>query len=368
MPLPSRRDREQVRTRLLEWLARQLPPEAKPTLSKLEVPEGTGMSSETFLFDAQWQEDGNPRSGCYVVRMSPNMDDYPTFPEYDLSLQVECLRLVARRSTVPVPKVAWYEPDARVLDYPFYVMEKIEGSVPTDIPPYPFAGWLVEATPEQRTQLQRATIETLARLHAIDVTGDDATFLDRPQYGATALEQHLQYQRAYYDWAREGTAYPILEKTFDWLEARRPDDTRPPGLNWGDSRIGNVMYRDFEPVAVFDWEMAALGAPEVDLAWMVEMHDFFQKMGEANGLPGLPGFLEPADVITTYEQASGRTVEHFEWYYVFAALRFGIVTIRTSMGAGGGGEGAGAGEGGQEARGGGRSGSTLGRRAGPWRR
>ena len=88
MPLPSRRDREWVRTRLHDWLAERLPPDAKPSISALEVPEGTGMSSETFLFDLAWTEDGDARNASYVVRMSPNMDDYPTFPEYDLSLQV----------------------------------------------------------------------------------------------------------------------------------------------------------------------------------------------------------------------------------------------------------------------------------------
>lgn len=331
MPLPSKRDREWVRTRLLDWLAGRLPAGSRPTISQLDVPEGTGMSSETFLFDAEWHEDGGERTGRYVVRLSPNMDDHPVFPEYDLSLQVDCLNLVGSKSDVPVPRVAWYEPDASVLEYPFYVMERIDGVVPPDLPPYPFAGWLFEATPEQRAKLQRASLATLAKLHAIDVTGPDAAFLDRPRYGATALEQHLAYQREYYDWAREGVRYPILDAAFDWLEARRPEDARPPVLNWGDSRIGNIMYRDFEPVAVFDWEMACLGAPEADLAWMCEMHDFFQRMAGAVGMPGLPGFLEHDEVIATYEELSGRKVEHFEWYYVFAALRFGIVTIRTSL-------------------------------------
>ena len=331
MPLPSKRDREWVRTRLKDWLGRQLPADASPAISQLDVPEGTGMSSETFLFDADWSEGGEPRTGHYVVRMSPDMDDYPAFPEYDLSLQVDCLRLVRENSDVPVPEVAWYEPDASVLEYPFYVMHRVDGLVPSDLPPYPIAGWLVDASAGQRAQLQRKTIELLANLHRVDVSGDKAAFLDRPRYGKTSLEQHLTYQREYYEWAREGTVYPVIEKTFDWLEANRPDDVRPPVLNWGDSRIGNVMYRDFEPVAVFDWEMAALGAPEVDLAWMVEMHDFFQRIAEAAGLPGLPGFLERDEVIASYEELSGRKVEHFEWYYAFAALRFGIVMIRTSM-------------------------------------
>ena len=32
------------------------------------------------------------------------------------------------------------------------------------------------------------------------------------------------------------------------------------------ARIGNVMYKDFEPVGVLDWEMAALGPREMDIA------------------------------------------------------------------------------------------------------
>ena len=331
MPLPSKRDHEWVRSRLQDWLASQLAPDAKPSISKLDVPSGTGMSSETFLFDAHWNEDGEERGGSYVARMSPDMDDCPVFPEYDLSLQVNCLRLVAARSDVPVPAVAWYEPDASVLESPFYVMERVDGEVPPDLPPYPFAGWLFDATPEDRARFQRASLSVLARLHAIDVSDEAAAFLDRPQYGADALEQHLRYQREFYDWAREGASYPVLDKTFAWLDAHRPADDRPAVLNWGDARIGNMLYRDFEPVAVLDWEMAALGAREVDLAWMCEMNDFFQRMAQGAGQPGIPDLLRHDEVIATYESLTGHTVEHFEWYYAFAALRFGIVSIRTSM-------------------------------------
>ena len=243
---------------------------------------------------------------------------------------MNCLRFVRENSDVPVPNVVWYEPDPSVLEYPFYVMDRVEGEVPADMPPYLFAGFVAEATPEQRATLRRNALDVLARLHAIDVSGENAAFLDRPRYGATALDQHVNYQREYYDWAREGVRYPIIEELFDWLEARRPDDERRV-LNWGDSRVGNLMFRNWEPVAVFDWEMAALGAPEVDLAWMVEMHDFFQIVGEDMGLAGLPDFMDREAVVATYEDLSGKPVQHFDWYYAFAALRFGIVTIRTTM-------------------------------------
>ena len=65
-------------------------------------------------------------------------------------------------------------------------------------------------------------------------------------------------------------------------------------LSWGDSRIGNMMYRDFAPVAVLDWEMAAVAPPEVDLAWMAFMHFFFESMLGKHGMSGLPDLLRPA--------------------------------------------------------------------------
>ncbi len=288
------------------------------------------MSSETLLFDASWTEQGERRQGAYVARLSPDMSNYPAFPSYDLELQYRCLNLVRDHSAVPVPETPWLELDESKLGSPFFVMEKIEGLVPPDMPPYVFAGWVLEATPEQRAKLQRESIAILAGLHGIDLAGVDVSFLERPDEGKTALDQHLGHERTYYEWAREGVDYPIIERTFEWLHANRPAQEDPPVLNWGDARIGNLMYRDFRPVAAFDWEMAALGAPEADLAWMQFMHAFFQEMAEAAGQAGIPGFMERTEVATTYEELSGRTVKNLDYYEVFAALRWGSISIRTS--------------------------------------
>ena len=52
-------------------------------------------------------------------------------------------------------------------------------------------------------------------------------------------------------------------------------------LNWGDARVGNILYRDFAPIAVLDWEMATVGPREVDLAWMIFLHDVLPRHGRA---------------------------------------------------------------------------------------
>ena len=47
-------------------------------------------------------------------------------------------------------------------------------------------------------------------------------------------------------------------------------------------------------------------------------------------MPGLPDFLRLDDVAAEYERLSGREPRHLHWYTVYAALRYAIVSIRTT--------------------------------------
>jgi aminoglycoside phosphotransferase (APT) family kinase protein len=192
------------------------------------------------------------------------------------------------------------------------------------------AGWLFEASGAQQRTLERESVRVLARLHARTPETHDRAFHDRPKFGAGALEQHLEYQRWYYDWARDGETVPLIERTFAALDKTRPDEG-PTVLNWGDSRIGNMMFRDFAPAAVLDWEMAALGPAEVDVAWMIFMHRFFEDLTRRYEMPCLENFFQRDRVAEIYFEESGREVHDLEWYEMFAAQRFAIVSIRTTL-------------------------------------
>ncbi len=327
MPVPSSRDREDLRARFQAWLAAKPETGGDVSVAELAVPEGTGMSSETLLVDARV----GGRAERFVVRMEPERTDTPVFPTYDLHLQAAAMRLVSGHSDVPVPTVRWFEEDAALMGAPFFVMDRVDGAAPPDMPPYVFGSWLTEASPEDRARLQDQMVRVLAGVHTVDVSGPDAAFLDRPEHGDSPTAQHLGYQRWYYEWAREGVTYPIIETALDWLEANRPAE-RPAVLNWGDSRIGNVLWSDFTPAAVVDWEMAALGVPEVDVTWALHLHDFFHGLTVTYGMPDLlPGFLLWDDVVGRYEEVSGRTLQDLQYWLVFAALRYAIISIRTTM-------------------------------------
>lgn len=326
-PKTSTRDREHLEQRLNTWIRGKLGPDAR--LSGFSSPQGTGMSSETLLFDVAWRESGAERTLACVARLPPDAGSVPVFPEYDLAKQFQVMQLARERCDAPVPRVLWYEGDESHLGAPFFVMERAFGEAPPDIPPYVFDSWLLRADATDRDRLQHNAIEVLAKLHAIGLSESDRQWL-RPRHdGATALRRHVASQRAYYEWVTaDGIRSPLIERAFDWMEHNWPRDEGAEVLSWGDARIGNMLFADFAPTAVLDWEMVATGPRELDLAWMIFIHHFFQDFTPLVGVPGLPDMMRLDAVADTYEKLSGHRPRDMEFYTLYAALRHGIVMFR----------------------------------------
>ena len=154
------------------------------------APEGSGMSSETLLFTVEPADGPAER---YVARLAPlASQQFPVFPEYDLELQRKVMQTVAVHTDVPVPEVLTHETDPEWLGSPFLLMRRVDGIVPSDIPPYTMAGWLFDAAPDDQRKLEREAVRVLARLHALTPERHDLAFLDRPQFAGGALDQHLE--------------------------------------------------------------------------------------------------------------------------------------------------------------------------------
>jgi aminoglycoside phosphotransferase (APT) family kinase protein len=299
------------------------------TVSRPRLSGSGGLSSTSVLFEATWLSGGDERHGGYVARMAPEASAVPVFPRYDLAAQFEVISQVAARSDVPVPAVRWYEPDERVLGTPFFVMDQVDGQIPLDNPPYVFTGWLLDSAAGELARLQRASVRVLAGLHAIAQPAAAFPAL-RPPGHADTLRWHAGQQREYYRWALsgDGIRVPIIERSLDWLAEHWPHDRGPDVLSWGDARIGNIIYQGFEPAAVLDWEMAALGPRELDVGWFIFLHRFFQDIAEFFGQPGLPGFLRRSDVERCYQELTGYQLRDMDFYLTYAALRHAIIMAR----------------------------------------
>ncbi|MCW2767824.1 MAG: aminoglycoside phosphotransferase [Nocardioides sp.] len=330
----SSRDATTLPTRLADWLATLLPAGADPTVVMHAGIDANGMSSETLILDATWRENGAEQVGRYVARVAPAAEDVPVFPEYALQEQFDAIRLVGELTDVPVPQVRWMEPTGDVLGTPFFLMDRVEGVVPRDVLPYNFGdNWLHDASPEDQHRLQDNTVEAIAKLHAIPDAESTFAFLDPHQPGDTPLARNLARTRAWYDFAVADIGRsPMVERALAWLETSLPDTGSNPGetvLCWGDSRIGNVLYQDFEPVAVLDWEMAAIGPRELDVSWIVFAHQVFESITGMLEMPGMPHFLREEDVKASYERLSGVPLGDLHWFHVYNAVQWSIVFMRT---------------------------------------
>jgi aminoglycoside phosphotransferase (APT) family kinase protein len=322
--VPAQRDLTETRAILAPWLSARL---GVPSVEVGEIttPSLTGFSSETLLFDATWRARGGVRTEGFVVRVAPT--GYQIFFEPEFETQFHVMRALAA-TDVPVPPTHWYEADETLLGAPFFAMSKIEGRVPSDNPPYTMEGWLLETTPEEQAAVWWAGVDAMAAIHRQDWRALGLDMLDKPDRGKAGIGQQLAYYREYLTWAAQGRPQPTAEAGLAWLEANRPDDEDRVGLCWGDARIGNIMFAEGTCAAVLDWEMVTLGNPVQDLSWYLFLD---RHHSEGLDVPRLPGFASREETVARYEQLSGRSAEHLDYYEVFAAFRFSVIMIRVAQ-------------------------------------
>ncbi|MDA8046063.1 MAG: phosphotransferase family protein [Actinomycetota bacterium] len=321
------KDRSGYGPALQKWFEGCHPQAGDVRVGGVDIPLATGFSNETVFFNVDWTEDGRTHSERFVARVEP-----PTgalFPmqtracSVSVEVQFRAMELVARHG-VPMCSLVGFEPDPAILGQPFFVMGFVEGVVPADVPRYSEAGFLVtEATPEQRGRLVRSGLQALARVHAIDWRTAGLEWLDGSASTTPTQAVQLQIYRRFITEQLHGRPHPVLGAALDWLEANDPCDERI-GLTWGDSRLGNIIWRDYDAVVVCDWEACALGPTEADVGWWL----MFDRMSfDDLGAPRMEGFPTRDQMIAIYEEVSGREVRDPHYWEVFGAMRFDAIMI-----------------------------------------
>jgi len=280
-----------------------------------------GFSSETLMFDLITEAADGESSEPMVIRLKPQGE--PLFKTYDLSKQYRIMDTLAS-SDVPVPKMIGYEEDDSMFGSPFYVMEKIEGNIPTDSPPYHMMGWFAEQSPEDVRASWFSGVDKLARIGRLDYKAYDLEFLDEPELGATPALQHIQVYDDLLDWGLNRDRQPTLEKVLAWLRSNCPKD-EPVALAWGDSRFSNQIFQGTECVACIDWEMARLGNPVQDIAWWLILD---QCLSTYIGVPRNKYVPSEEETLAYWEQSAGRKVEHLMYYKMFASFFFSVIMAR----------------------------------------
>lgn len=316
-------DDERVRSRLEDWLGDHLDGQGRVAITDVGRPS-SGFSAETLVLTVS----RNGRDEKLVLRKeTPDPPVYPVQaqePDAEIDIQYRAMEAVARSSSdVPLAPLVGYEADAGVVGAPFFVMGYVEGQVPIESPIYTKEGFFVDAGPEQRRALVEHGLRVLAAIHAIDWRAAGLDWLV-PAGTSPTLERQLDVWESYARRELDGREHPAFERAVAWLRDNLPPE-RPPALCWGDPRPGNIIWRDFRPAAVTDWEAAAIAPAEVDLGWWLMFDRWSHETQGAPRLPGEPTREEQRDL---YASFAGRDVGDTYFHEVFAATRYTAIVVR----------------------------------------
>lgn len=308
MTVPRQREPETVRAGLEAWLREPVEALTRPTTG--------GLSSETYLFDTE--------AGPLVARLAPDGDGL--FPVYDLAMQAQIMQALRAHDIVPVPRIIAHVEDTQWLGAPFLVMERVEGRIPSDNPPFTLLGWLHDASPERQRALQDEFIAACAQIHRADWRAlGVGEVVGRP--GGTGLDAEVAWWSNYLDFAADGSPSGLLSEARTWCIEHLPADEPEPSLCWGDVRIPNVVFdMDDRPSAVLDWEMASIGPAELDIGWYLVIHNM-----TAATTGDLPGFRPRAELLRAYEARLGRPLHDLAWYEAWAAFRSAAIMVRLTV-------------------------------------
>ena len=311
-----------VQTRLRDWLAAHVEGWCNVRLRPLVVALGSGFSADIFFVDVEYDDADGAHSRTLVVRRQPT-DNEVVFGS-SLELQGRMMAALDVLGSVKVPEWIGMELDPAVLGLPFLVMGRVEGQSATQNPNYNTVGWLADMTPRLRGQSWDNAIRAWAAMSAIDWQRDGFGFMARPEWGEPGLDQYLGYIEAWDASCHKGRKMPYIDAALRHIRERQPQNT-PVNVLWGDATPSNVMFAaDGAVNALIDWELAAIGPAELDLAWWLYFDDLFSRRFGVARLAGLPTRDES---IAIWESAVGRPAQHLDYYDIVVALRMALVAV-----------------------------------------
>jgi aminoglycoside phosphotransferase (APT) family kinase protein len=220
------------------------------------------------------------------------------------------------------PRVYVLCEDASIVGSVFYVMERRHGIVVRhEEPPQ------IKGRPAVRRRVGLALVDALVDLHAVDIERAGLGHLGKP---IGFVERQV---RGWTDrWHRSKTSdVPAMEAVAEWLVAHLPPNPARATIVHGDFKLDTLMLDANDParvVGVFDWEMAALGDPLVDvgilLAYWVPNAPPEQR-DALTTVTTLPGWITPGELVARYAERSARDLSTLRFFEVFALFKIAVV-------------------------------------------
>jgi aminoglycoside phosphotransferase (APT) family kinase protein len=221
---------------------------------------------------------------------------------------------------VPVPRVYAACDEPTVIGAPFYVMERVEGRVLRELEE------IAALDADEARRCSHALVDVLADLHAVDFGSVGLSNFGKPDgfLARNVARWGKQWQ------ANKTRDVPQIDELARRLDAALPE-SGPATIVHGDYRLDNTMLAPDDAgtiVAVLDWEMSTLGDPLTDLAlllvyWGAGGSEI--SLSSTRGVAQVPGFIGIDEVVERYAARSGRSIDHLDFYVVFALYKLAVI-------------------------------------------
>ncbi|KAL6462597.1 hypothetical protein MHYP_G00290190 [Metynnis hypsauchen] len=282
-----------------------------PESSAISVRQySSGQSNPTFFIQTPERS--------YVLRKKPPGPLLPGAHKVDREYAVQ---KALHSAGFPVPQPVLYCSDTDVIGTEFYVMEHVKGRIFRDLK-------LPGLSAAERSALYVAAVETLARLHSVDVTS-----LGLTGYGKGAGYSKRQVST----WTKQYRAsahrsIPAMDDLSNWLSNNLPSGDNEVTLVHGDFRIDNLIFHPTEAqvLAVLDWELSTTGQPTADLAYFLMPHYCPSHHGVISTLGGvteIEGIPPPGDLISIYCRCRGLppSLPHQNFFIALAMFKMACI-------------------------------------------
>jgi len=222
---------------------------------------------------------------------------------------------------VPHPEGIAVCEDTGVLGACFYIMGHVDGFTPMGELPPPFRD-----SPQLRSDMAYQLVDGIARLGQVDWRaaglegfGKPEGFLDRQVDRWLAHLDRIKFREL-----------PGLDAAAAWLRTHTPAHFTP-GIIHGDYQFANVMFHHADEAnpearlaAIVDWEMATVGDPLLDLAWILMTWPDPDE-DRATSYVDYSGMPSREELMHYYARISGLPVDAMDYYIVLGRFKMACV-------------------------------------------
>ena len=311
-------------TPLAAWLTTHLDGATHVEVGAFDRPSG-GYSAETLIVPITVTTSASTEDRAIVLRRE--MPEPPVYPvqvavDNEIEIQWRVMSALAAHADVPIAPLIGYETDSEVLGSPFFVMDFVAGDIPREDPPYVLTGFYAQASPAERDLMGFRCLDVMAGVHAVDI--DEASLGWLTDSDVNDGHRQLKIWRDYAERELDGRSHELMMAAFDRVAEELPR-TDTTVLTWGDARLGNVIWQNFQPACLTDFEAAALAPPEMDLGWCLMFEQWSHALAGVEVSVGVPSLQQQVE---HYSTVGNHEVTDIGPWVLFAAARYAAIVVR----------------------------------------